>query len=1126
MATIDLQNANNTTTIDDVTFIADPPTNSGTGQYFTFLAVQDNSGTEEGYNSEGGAYLDADASKTKSLAISQLEVRNIGGVDYYIIRMDMNEPGNANSADAPIQLTEFKLYVSGAAATQANYNPNQDGAGDGGLNLNKFFDLDFGGDNTLLLKDRSSGSGSDDYEVRIPVSKVPSGDYLTLYFKFTGAQSGFEEARALTKPFVAAPAIDVTKTVTSVTDGSDFGAAAQADSAGDVINYGISIKNTGNVALTGVTATDQVQSYAATPASAVMAGAYNAGDANSNGKLDVGETWQYTATYTVTQADLDGEYTADGKLVNVATGDTAESLPDTATASVSLVYAAGLDVTKTVASVLDGADHGASNQADSAGDVINYAINVTNNGNVRLTGVTVTDQVQAYAATNATAVMTGAFNAGDANQDGELDVGETWQFTSAYTLTQADLDGEYSADKKLDNLATADSTESGADTATASVNLAYNAALDVTKTVTSVLDGADHGASNQADSAGDVINYAINVTNNGNVRLTGVTVTDQVQAYAATNATAVMTGGFNAGDANQDGELDVGETWQFTSAYTLTQADLDGEYSADKKLDNLATADSTESGADTATASVSLVYAAGLDVTKTVASVVDGADHGASNQADSAGDVINYAINVTNNGNVRLTGVTVTDQVQAYAATNATAVMTGGFNAGDANQDGELDVGETWQFTSAYTLTQADLDSEYSADKKLDNLATADSTESGADTATASVNLAYNAALDVTKTVTSVVDGADFGASGQVDSAGDLINYAITVTNNGNVRLTGVTVTDQVQAYAATNATAVMTGGFNAGDANQDGELDVGETWQFTSAYTVVQGDLDGRGGGDNKLDNVAAADSAESPADTASASAALVYSTSIDVEKSLRVNGGAWQDVDTPTGPTARMKDDIDFQFVVTNTSNVTLTNVQVNDSIFDLNGAAAGKTWTIGSLAPGASATLILGDDELVPFTIGQHANTATATGSFGATSVQDADMAHYWGVVGEGLSHGYWKNHASDWDIGAPGTNSFEAFFGVNLASWVLGSSGKKAITAADITFEQALALTGGGVQSLAREAVAAVLNYYDEDISYGYDLTTIINMVKTAFASGDYESTKILLENENTSGNWFV
>jgi hypothetical protein len=49
------------------------------------------------------------------------------------------------------------------------------------------------------------------------------------------------------------PALNITKDVSSVTGGTLGGAA---DNAGDVINYTITVENTGNVALTGVSVTD------------------------------------------------------------------------------------------------------------------------------------------------------------------------------------------------------------------------------------------------------------------------------------------------------------------------------------------------------------------------------------------------------------------------------------------------------------------------------------------------------------------------------------------------------------------------------------------------------------------------------------------------------------------------------------------------------------------------------------------------------------------------------------------------------------------------------------------------------------------------------------------------------
>jgi len=93
-----------------------------------------------------------------------------------------------------------------------------------------------------------------------------------------------------------------------------------------------------------------------------------------------------------------------------------------------------------------------------------------------------------------------------------------------------------------------------------------------------------------------------------------------------------------------------------------------------------------------------------------------------------------------------------------------------------------LDPGETWEFTTTYAVTQADID----AGADLSNSISVVTAETGTDpqVATATTEVASEPAFVVTK----VVDQQSL-------SAPDVLTYTITIENTGNVSLTGVTAT-------------------------------------------------------------------------------------------------------------------------------------------------------------------------------------------------------------------------------------------------------------------------------------------------------------------------------------------
>jgi hypothetical protein len=107
------------------------------------------------------------------------------------------------------------------------------------------------------------------------------------------------------------------------------------------------------------------------------------------------------------------------------------------------------------------------------------------------------------------------------------------------------------------------------------------------------------------------------------------------------------------------------------------------------------------------------------------------------------------------------------------------------------------------------------------------------------------------------------------------------------------------------------------------------------------------------------------------------------------------------------------------------------------------------------------------------------------------------------------GGGCTPGFWKNSVGSWPAGYLPNADFDATFGVNGFN-------------PNITLMQALNLGGGGKNSLARHAVAGLLNAATSEVNYGMSTADVIAAVQSAFASGDFESVKNPLELLNEKG----
>jgi uncharacterized repeat protein (TIGR01451 family) len=199
------------------------------------------------------------------------------------------------------------------------------------------------------------------------------------------------------------------------------------------LTYTITVDNDGDVDLTTPILTDDLTQDGVSMV--LTTGPTLSGDTDSDGQIDTDEIWVYTATYDVTQANLD-----DGNdLVNAADFDTAETAAASDSASTTISTNPLLEVTKTADDTTD----------LLLGQVITYTYVVENTGNQTITNVWLDDIHNGSGPTPTPtneALTTDSTPLGDSTDGGingiwdTIAPGDIVTFTATYTVTQSDVD--------------------------------------------------------------------------------------------------------------------------------------------------------------------------------------------------------------------------------------------------------------------------------------------------------------------------------------------------------------------------------------------------------------------------------------------------------------------------------------------------------------------------------------------------------------------------------------------------------------------------------------------------------------------------------------------------------------
>jgi len=462
---------------------------------------------------------------------------------------------------------------------------------------------------------------------------------------------------------------------------------------------------------------------------------------------------------------------------------------------------------------------------------------------------------------------------------------------------------------------------------------------EVTSTAVPVLSLTKSGAGS-VTRAGDVITYTFVATNEGPITLTGVVIADPLPrlsalAYQWPSATA--------------GVLAPGESVTATATYAVSQADVD----AGQRVNTATATGRSTTGvdlADDATFTFPIVR------TPDIAFDKDGAYR--PGDRGEAGDTIDYEFTATNTGNVTLTDVVVTDPLSGLT----------GLVYEWPGAEGVLTPGQSVVVRATYTVTQADVDGAGSVTNTatVDGRGPDDAPVHGEDTVT--LQTPADAGIQIVKT-------------GRVDGeapvqAGDVVRYRFDVTNLGVVTLHAVELEDLMEGLSD----------IDLDWPGEDGVLAPGATLVGMASYTLVQADIDAGQVVNTATTTGTPPREGDAPVvDDDTLTIVLPAAAEVTLDKTATIGDGVWHEGDV-----------VGYRFVIVNTGNVTLRDVQLTDPMPGLSQPVFDWPGEERVLAPGESATgtarYILTATDAASRTL---SNTATVTTDRGATATDEATV-----------------------------------------------------------------------------------------------------------------------------------
>lgn len=635
---------------------------------------------------------------------------------------------------------------------------------------------------------------------------------------------------------------------------------------GAPIEWTVTAQNTGNVTLTDLVVTDPFPGAVVSPASIPS--------------LAPGLTADFVVTAALRQQDIDALEVENTATINFD-DPSGPQPPVDADVTVPLpAHSPAIALSKN-------GDVSGLSTPPLVGETITYTIVIRNTGNVALDNITLTDLLDDVVLDAADMAVLSTTVLQPQNAAGTVPTSETdITINATYALKIEDIEAgqvvntAVTVGQSVPDPATTVTDRGGTtfetDDPTTTV-LLRDPQISLVKSITS----ADLSNPPQV---GDLITYGFAIENTGNVTLTDIELIDAVVDVEIANPTN-WSGPLIPGDTN---------TTAFTATYRITQADIDaGVFDNDASVSGTGT---DSSGlptivSDSSVASQLLAQTSSLSIVK---------DATASLTSPPAeGDIIEYTFVLTNTGNTTLTNVILSDPLPGLVMNDATTIAT--LLPGAANAQ---------TITAAYSVLQADIqrgDVTNQASATYDDVTGPQGPETSNQVV---VPLTQVPGIAIVKEASSALSDPAL--------VGEIITYSFTVTNTGNLVLTGVVFDDPLPGLTpssfavGTLAPGEVSAVFTATYAIDAADIAAGEVVNQATATGTYDD-----GSGPQTIDDLSGPTILT---DEPVIVPVLPEAPALVVVKTASFSNG---------GGYTRVGDVIEYQFVVTNTGNVTLSDV-----------------------------------------------------------------------------------------------------------------------------------------------------------------------------------------------------